>query len=82
MVPSGKPRSSFRSHHFGLLSLLLNNPARHNKRAEISTWSFFSGKRTPRKDASIFILTRGERTQRDLLLALERYQESSGLGHF
>lgn len=34
MVPSGKARSSFRSHHFGLLSPLLNNAARHNKRAE------------------------------------------------
>ena len=35
VVPAGKPRSSFRSHHFRLLSLLLNNLGCCNKRISI-----------------------------------------------
>lgn len=50
-APAGKPRSSFRSHHLGLLSLLLNTPARHNKRSRELRWSLHWQK-TRRKDAA------------------------------
>lgn len=53
VVPAGKPQSSFRSHHFRLLSLLLNNLGRHNKRKGI--YMEFSLAKIPLKDAAIIM---------------------------
>lgn len=50
VVPAGKPQSSFRSHHFRLLSLLLNNLGRYNKR--IGIYMEFSLAKMRLKDAA------------------------------
>lgn len=53
VVPAGKPRSSFRSHHFRLLSLLLNNLGCYNKR--IGIYMEFSLAKMQLKDAAIIV---------------------------
>lgn len=53
VVPAGKPRSSFRSHHFRLLSLLLNNLGCYNKR--IGIYMEFSLAKMQLKDAAIIM---------------------------
>lgn len=53
VVPAGKPQSSFRSHHFRLLSLLLNNLGRYNKR--IGIYMEFSLAKMHLKDAAIIM---------------------------
>lgn len=53
VVPAGKPQSSFRSHHFRLLSLLLNNLGRYNKR--IGIYMEFSLAKMRLKDAAIIM---------------------------
>lgn len=53
VVPAGKPRSSFRSHHFRLLSLLLNNLGCYNKR--ISIYMEFSLAKMHLKDAAVIM---------------------------
>lgn len=53
VVPAGKPQSSFRSHHFRLLSLLLNNLGCHNKGMGI--YMEFSLAKIPLKDAAIIM---------------------------
>lgn len=53
VVPAGKPQSSFRSHHFRLLSLLLNNLGRYNKR--IGIYMEFSLAKMYLKDAAIIM---------------------------
>lgn len=58
VVPAGKPQSSFRSHHFRLLSLLLNNLGRHNKR--IGIYMEFSLAKMRLKDAAV-IMNKKER---------------------
>lgn len=53
VVPAGKPQSSFRSHHFRLLSLLLNNLGCYNKR--IGIYMEFSLAKMQLKDAAIIM---------------------------
>ena len=53
VVPAGKPQSSFRSHHFRLLSLLLNNLGRYNKR--IGIYMEFSLAKMRLRDAAIIM---------------------------
>lgn len=53
VVPAGKPQSSFRSHHFRLLSLLLNNLGRYNKR--IGIYMEFSLAKMRLKDTAIIM---------------------------
>lgn len=53
VVPAGKPQSSFRSHHFRLLSLLLTNLGCHNKRVGI--YMEFSLAKMHLKDAAIIM---------------------------
>lgn len=51
VVPAGKPQSSFRSDHFRLLSLLLNNLGRYNKR--IGIYMEFSLAKMHLKDTAV-----------------------------
>lgn len=53
VVPAGKPQSSFRSDHFRLLSLLLNNLGHYNKR--IGIYMEFSLAKMHLKDTAIIM---------------------------